>query len=858
MRYLSVKTLSGLVILCLLASCSSSRMQRGGFLFKKGKKGAPLTTVADSTKAKKPAPPKTGPKPFSEVITAKAKENKGLFNVYAQDNKYFFEIPDSLLQRDLLVVNRIAKSGADLQAGFIGYGGDQVNQNVIRFEKGPEDKIFLREISYSVISKDSTQPMYQSVMNSNIQPIVAAFDIKAYSKDSAGSVIDLTDFINSDNEVLYFDPRYKQALKLGGLQTDKSYIESVHSYPVNTEIRTVKTYSKSGGPSLPGMPPAAGGGNATLELNTSIVLLPKSPMQPRYFDPRVGYFTSSYTDFDANPDGIKKIQMIARWRLEPRPEDMEKYKRGELVEPQKPIVFYIDPATPKKWVPYLIQGVNDWQKAFEQAGFKNAIFARIAPTKEQDSTWSLEDARYSAIVYKASDVANASGPHVSDPRSGEIMESHINWYHNVMELLRNWYFVQCSPNDPRARHPQFSDELMGQLIRFVSSHEVGHTLGLRHNFGSSSAYPVEKLRDKEWVKENGFAPSIMDYARFDYVAQPGDGITDSLLYPKINFYDKWAIEWGYKLIPEAKTADEETPVLNKWVMAHAGDKRYWFGTESNPDDPRSQSEDLGDNAMLASYYGIKNLQYIMPNLISWTREPDKDYSTTQELYNEIFSQYGRYMGHVVKNVGGIYETPKTVEQAGDVYAFVPKNIQHDAVIFLNKNLFREPTWLLDYNILNKFTDNGATEKIRSLQESILRRMLNVSKLTNLGNGELINGSRAYGMNDLFRDLNSGIWTELSSGSKIDLFRRNLQKTYVEILIDLEKPPSITTIVLSPSSRVALSLLSGNKSDVQSVVRGNLVALRNRIRAAIPRMADQMSKYHLQDLADRITRTLEPK
>lgn len=851
MRNLYLKFFAGTVITCLLSSCALFRHNR--LTASKNHKQGSAVATADTAKQKKP-----GPKPFGEVITSKATERKGLFNVYYYDDKYFFEIPDSLLGRDLLVVNRIAKAGSDMQAGFIGYGGDQINQNVIRFEKGPNDKIFLREISYSVISKDSTEPMYQSVMNSNIQPIVAAFDIKAFSKDSSGSVVDFTDFIASDNEVLYFDPRYKQALKLGGLQPDKSYIISVHSYPINTEIRTLRTYSKSGGAPIPGMPPAPPGGNATLELNTSIVLLPKVPMQPRYFDPRVGYFTSSYTDFDANPDGVKKIQMIARWRLEPRPEDMEKYTRGELVEPQKPIVFYIDPATPKKWVPYLIEGVNDWQKAFEQAGFKNAIIAKVAPTRQQDSTWSLEDARYSAIVYKASEVANASGPHISDPRSGEIMESHINWYHNVMELLRNWYFVQCSPNDPRARHPQFSDELMGQLIRFVSSHEVGHTLGLRHNFGSSSAYPVEKLRDKKWVAENGFAPSIMDYARFDYVAQPGDGITDSLLYPRINFYDKWAIEWGYKLIPGAKNADAETPVLNKWVLAHAGDKRYWFGTETNPDDPRSQSEDLGDNAMLASYYGIKNLRYIIPNLIAWTKEPNKDYSATQELYNEIFTQYARYMGHVVKNVGGIYETPKTVEQPGNVYVFVPKNIQHEAVMFLNKNLFHEPAWLLDYNILNKFTDDGATEKIRSLQESVLRRMLNVSRLTNLSNGVLQDGGRAYGMNDLFNDLNSGIWPELRGGGKIDLFRRNLQKTYVEVLISLLQPVASPAGFSSGPVRINLFQQDGSKSDVQSVVRGNLNALRARIKVAIPRQGDQMSKYHLQDLADRITRALEPK
>jgi hypothetical protein len=331
-------------------------------------------------------------------------------------------------------------------------------------------------------------------------------------------------------------------------------VEGVRSYPINIEITAVKTYSRSATPPTAGGGGGGGGaatqgGNMTVEINSSLVLLPKTPMQPRYFDPRVGFFAMGYTDYDLNPQGVKSISMVKRWRLEPKEEDMEKYKRGELVEPKKPIIFYIDPATPAKWVPYLIQGVNDWQVAFEKAGFKNAIIAKRAPTKQEDSSWSLDDARNSAIVYKPSSVPNASGPSISDPRSGEIMESHINWYHNVMELLRDWYFIQCSPLDPEARKMVFNDELMGQLIRFVSSHEVGHTIGLRHNHGSSSTVPVENLRNKSWVEANGHTPSIMDYARFNYVAQPEDKISQVGLFPRIGDYDKWAFAWVYKLFP---------------------------------------------------------------------------------------------------------------------------------------------------------------------------------------------------------------------------------------------------------------------------------------------------------------------
>jgi hypothetical protein len=601
------------------------------------------------------------------------------------------------------------------------------------------------------------------------------------------------------------------------------------------------------------MPPSPGG-NATVELNSSMVLLPAVPMQPRYFDPRVGYFTTSVTDFDADPQGVKRISMITRWRLEPKPEDMEKYKRGELVEPAKPIIFYIDPATPAKWRKYLIMGVNDWQAAFEQAGFKNAIMAKMAPTPQEDSTWSIDDARFSAIVYKPSEIPNASGPHVHDPRSGEIIESHINWYHNVMRLLRNWYFVQASPNDPRARKMQFSDELMGDLIRFVSSHEVGHTLGLRHNFGSSSAYPVEKLRDKEWVKKNGHAPSIMDYARFNYVAQPEDGITGADLYPRINYYDKWAIEWGYKLLPDAKSPDAEKAILNKWTIERLKDKKYWFGTEMNPDDPRSQSEDLGDNAMLASTYGIKNLQRIMPNLLAWTREDNEGYSNLAELYREVAGQFSRYMGHVVKNVGGIYETPKTIEQAGAVYEYVPKATQKEAVAFLNKQLFTTPKWLINTELLNKF-GSDAPSLISSRQEPILDRLLSANTLNKMLNAEVTYTNQPiYQATEMLSDLKKTIFSEIYAHKPVDIFKRNLQRSYVDNLSRLIAPAA------APSN--SMMMMAGNasnpsKSDAAAIGRSQLIALKSELQANAG-SGDQMTRSHIQDLIARINKALDPK
>jgi hypothetical protein len=818
----------------------------------------------DSTRTNGPSRPANAPRPYKEVITDRARTDEGLFKVHKVEDKWFFEIPDSLLGRDIMVVNRIIKSSVNSPKSFGGYAGDQINESVIRFEKGPNYKIFLRSVSYINVSKDSTQPMYQAVMNSNVQPISASFDIKAYSKDSAGSVLDVSDYLNSDNDVVAFSSVVstvptsvvlgKSSFQAGSLQNDKSYVSAVRSFPINIEVKSVKTYTKTGAGSVgSGMIQPGSQTNITLEINNSFVLLPAQPMRQRLFDPRVGFYSRSYTDYDLNPQRVESTNMTIRWRMEPKEEDMAKYMAGQLVEPKKPIIFYIDPATPKKWVPYLMQGVNDWQIAFEKAGFKNAIMAKEAPT--DDTTWSLEDSRYSAIVYKPSPVENAYGPSVTDPRSGEILESHIGWFHNVTKLLRNWYLIQTAAVDPRARKMKFDDELMGQLIRFVSSHEVGHTLGLAHNFGSSSSVPVEKLRDKAWVEANGHTPSIMDYARFNYVAQPEDNISEKGMFPRIGDYDKWAIEWGYRLFPQYKTPQEEKTALNKWVMEKMQNKRLWYGVQGNPDDPRSQNEDIGDDAMKAGAYGIKNLQRILPNLMEWTKESGEDYSSLRELYNEVAGQFNRYLGHVAKNVGGIMETPKTVDEQGPVYEIVTEAKQKEAVDFLNKQVFATPTWLINQDIFGRTGINGVTV-IGGLQENILSRLFSSRTMAKLLDGEAAQGNNAYQLTEMLSDLKKGIWTELPTRKPIDIYRRNLQKTYISYLSNIVSPPSSGGI--SIGSIIIVGTSSSDKSDVKSVIRAHLASLRTEISAASTATTDPMSKYHLQDVAKRIDNALNPK
>jgi hypothetical protein len=830
----------------------------------------PTPPVTNGTQTQPPTglPPtsnRSAPRPYKEVITDKAKSDDGLFKVHRVDDKWFFEIPDSVLNRDILIVTRLSKAAAGMSNGFSGYAGDIINNNVIRFDKGPNNKVFLRRISFDNRA-NNPDGMFTAVRNSTVQPIMQSFNVSAYGKDSItntnSTVIEVTDYINGDNDVLFFNPGAKSSLQVGAYQTDRSYINTIKSYPINIEIKTVKTYNRGtaspfGAAPNPFAPPSSGA--FTVELNSSMLLLPKTPAKARFFDPRVGYFARGYLDFDANPQGVKTIGMAVRWKLEPKDEDVEKYLRGELVEPKNPIIYYIDPATPKKWVPYLMQGVNDWQVAFEKAGFKNAIMGKVAPTPQEDSTWSLEDARFSAIVYKPSEVQNASGPNVHDPRSGQILESHINWYHNVMQLVRNWYFIQTSPTDKGAQKMIFDDELMGRLIRFVSSHEVGHTLGLRHNFGSSSSVPTDSLRNQKWLEKNGHTPSIMDYARFNYVAQPEDNIAREQLMANIGDYDKWAIEWGYKWLPQFKTAQEEVAYMQQLTTDRLKNKRLWFGTEINPDDPRSQSEDLSNDAMKAGNYGIKNLQRIVPNLLTWTKKPNETYEGLDEMYSNVVGQFGRYMGHVVKNVGGIYETPKMTEEQGPVYEFTPKAIQKDAINFLSNQLFATPTWLINNDIYNRIGENPQVI-IGTRQESIINRLISSGTMTKLFAMEANMGNNAYKATELMDDLRRNIFSELVTRKATDVYRRNLQKMFVERIISL-LPGGAAPLTLGGNIGITFQItpsLNIKNTDAYSILKGTLRTLRNDIRTAIPLTTDAMTKLHLQDLNERITDILEKK
>ena len=786
-----------------------------------------------------------GLKSYAQVITPEAKSSFGFLTVHKVDNNYFFEIPDSMLNRDILIVNRISKAPTSRQKSRVGYPGDILGSKVIRFENKDNKRILVREYSYRERSENK-DGMFQSVRNSNTQPIVANFGIETIKKDSLtrNYVINVSVFLQKENPLFSFDADSKEYIGLLNMVGEGTYIDTLKAFPKNIEISTTVTYqSKKGMSNVGFLETGSPRIPLTYELNSSMVLLPEVPMKARLFDPRVGYFTVGYTDFDSNPQGIEYKKLITRWRLEPK--DEAAYLRGELVEPKKPIIIYIDPATPKKWVPYLIQGVNDWQVAFEKAGFKNAIYALEAPT--DDPSWSLEDARHSAIVYKPSDIPNASGPHINDPRTGEILETHINWYHNVMSLLRDWYMIQAGTIDEAARKMQLDDELMGQLIRFVSSHEVGHTLGLRHNFGSSHTVPVEKLRDKAWVEANGHTPSIMDYARFNYVAQPEDGITRAGIFPRIGIYDKWSIEWGYRWLPQFQTPEDEVAFSNQSIIEKLKtDVRYTFGTESDPNDPRNQSEDLGDDSMLASLYGIKNLKRIVPQILTWSYEPNKSYAGAGEIYSGVVSQFNRYLGHVTKNVAGIYSNSITVEQTDEIAReFVPANIQKRAIAFLNEQLFTTPEWLIDRQLMEK-AKILPVNVICSLQSGVLARLINKNTLDKMSENEILNGKKAYTSAQMFNDLKKVIWSNLGQS---DIYKRNMQKAYVENLINL----------LDKKGNADKNA-SGKRpaySEAPAIAHGQLTELK-RLTTSAASMTSGTAKGHYQNLITLIDTALSNK
>ncbi len=763
-------------------------------------------------------------------LLAEAKTDDGLFKVHRVGDNIYFEIPKSELGKDLLWVTSLKRT--TLGAG---YGGDPVADRVVRWER-QANRVFLRVVNYDV-SADPAQPIARAVADANVPAIVRAFNVIVTSPDD-NPVIDVTALLLG--EIPEFSPRANLGAR--GMDQSRSYLEKVVSFPENVNVQVTQTYTAG----APGTVPAPGrvgmrGMSGTVSLFHSIVKLPETPMQPRLFDSRVGYFATSTWDYGRDEQRAVQRRYITRYRLE------KKDPAAEISEPVRPIVYYIDPATPAKLVPYVKKGIEDWQPAFEAAGFRNAIVARDAPTVEADPDWDPEDVRYSVVRWLPSTIENAQGPHVADPRSGEILESDVLMYHNIQNLASMWYITQVGALDPRAQKLPLPDDLMGELVRSIVAHEIGHTLGFRHNMRASSMYTIEQIRDPAWVREHGHTPSIMDYARFNYVAQPEDGIAVEDLVPKVGPYDTWATRWGYAPIPSARTPDEERTTLDAWAREQENTPHLRFMTSGEseqatfPFDPGQQREAVGDSdPVRATELGLLNLRRVSDQLIAIASRPAEPWDDLRELYGRLVAQWRLELGHVSAVVGGTDSRELYVGQPGVRFEPITRARQAAAVAFLLEHGFRTPGFLIQPDLLRRIEPSGVVARIGVAQTSLLNALLQPARLERMIEQAVID-PRTYTPLQLLTDLRQGIWRELETPSTpIDLYRRNVQRAYLDTVdarLNSAVPPA---------------------AEVRSLLRGELRLLDQQLARALPVATDVATRRHLQDARETITTMLDPR
>ena len=805
-------------------------------------------------------------------LVKKAKVAEGMIKILTVENDYYFEIADSLMGRDLLIVNKV--SGVPYELNDAGLNrGMEYDDKLVRFYKDEQlNKVWVTTYNPRVSAPEG-DAIAESVKANYRESVIEYFPIEAYGKDSTSVVIKVNKIFDGSEKS--FNDVYN-SISLGGtIKKDLSKILSVKVFPSNVVVKSLMTTSVvDGGVAVP----------LTVETTTNLVLLPEKPMKPRFADNRVGFFTTEHAYFNDAQQKVEKREFVHRWRLEPKPEDVEKYSRGEVVEPVKPIVFYIDPSTPKQWREEIKAGVRDWQAAFEAAGFKNAVIAKDVP--EGDEDFDIDDVRYSVITYAASEQANAMGPSVVDPRSGEIIEADVVWWHNVMSLLHSWIQVQTGPIDPRARGNKLSDEHMASAIRFVSSHEVGHTFGLKHNMGASWSFPTDSLRSPSFTsKMGGTASSIMDYARFNYVAQPGDGVVD--ITPKIGVYDKFAINWAYRWL-DTKTPQEELPVLNGWIREHEGDPMYWYGEQQDPKDPidpRSQDEDLGDDVVKANRYGIMNLKRIVPNIVAWTEEEGEGFTQAGRLLMAVINQWKMYAGHVTANVGGIYINNPVMGSAEDRYVPVPRERQKESVKYLIDEVFIVPDWLFGADVWKKSypiqmgVEYSPYTVAREMQYATFYNLLKDERLMRMFDAEATLGrAKCYTPEEMFADIHNVIFASSNAGKNLSLYERMTQKNFIDaIIVSSNKAVEKTTkkalhnnsntccfaskeaaFKIEPREDAQLRVLHftsmGRVSEAVSVKRGELLKVL-KLAESKRNTGDVETRNHYEDLIIRIKEAL---
>lgn len=799
------------------------------------------------------------PRPYNQVVTDRAISDGGGITVHKMDERYLFEVPDTLLGRDFLLVSRIA--GVPVNVGGFLSAGTSVGERLVRWERSG-DRVSLRSISVSAVADDSL-PIAISVASNNVGAILMTFPIQAYgragARDSATFVIDVTEFFGGDTPTLSgLSAAQRRTYQVRRLDPARSFVTAVRSFPLNVEVRHTQTFDAA-------EPPGdQRSGALSLEMRQSLVLLPRVPMRPRIADARAGFFTVSRVNYGLDVLKAQSETFIRRWRLEPK--DPAAYARGELVEPVKPIVYYLDPATPTRWRSYMKQGVEDWQRAFEKAGFRNAIIALDAPDAESDPDWDPEDIRYSVVRWAASTVRNAVGPSTSDPRSGEIIESDITWYHNHMRSYRNRLLIETAASNPAARTLNTPEELMGETMRQVVTHEVGHALGLPHNMIASSSFPTDSLRKPSFTRRYGVSATIMDYARQNYIAQPGDGLEPKDYIRRLGPFDDFIINWGYRVLPDAPTPEAERATLNRWLSEQTGPMPYRYVPQQYSGiDPRAQTEDLGDDPIKSSTYAVANLKRVVPNLVAWTTQDGDDFEELREIYSETMGMWTQYMGHVASLIGGVYVDNKTADQAGAVFRPVPRARQKAALQFLTENAFVTPDWLTPPAIMSRLGPPTGATSLATRQANFITSLLSAARLGRLSDSEVLAGANAYSVAEYLADVRRAVWGTASTPVVLDAGRRTMHRVYLERLAALISPPAPPAGAAGPPAGPPapagpfLGAPNVLRSDFPALARAQVRGIRDQARAAATASAaGSVARAHWQDIVDRADRILEPR
>lgn len=803
--------------------------------------GAPPIAGGQQDSAGGPARPGMGaaqPRPYNRVITSAAVSDTGLFKTHMVGERLYFEIPRGELGKEMLVISRTVEGGST--TGFFGGG---MNRVVVWQRDG--NRILLRQRSYA-IAADSTTAIYRAVSAMNAGPIIASFNVEAWGPDSA-AVIDVSRLYTSN---------INEFAAVTGVASDRSFINSVDAFPLNVNVEATQTGSQTPTPTIPGLPVPSGARATTITARQmwSMLKLPEQPMRPRLADKRVGIISVSMVDYSRPEHEAKTREFIRRYRLE------KKEPNAAVSDPVKPIEFWIDPATPEWLVPWVEKGINAWEPAYREAGFSNAIRARRAPSPQEDPDWSPYDARYNIIYWRPSDVANATGGQTVDPRTGEILKAEVNMYHNVMQLLRDWYFTQVSPLDARASSLPLPDSLMGRLVEYVVTHEVGHAIGFPHNMKASSQYPADSLRSAAFLRRmGGHVATLMDYSRFNYVAQPEDSIPPELLIPTVGPYDRFAIMWQNKPIEGARTPDDEWATLDRWSRMQDTIPYFRWSTTDATGDPGDLTEAVGDaDAVKSSTLALRNLRRVASSLLRVAERPGQDYQLLTDLYGNVVGQWSRYNSHVAAIIAGAESQERY--GTGERFTPVPEARQREAMRFLQENAFRVPSWLVQPEVLRRIEQEGAVNRIRTAQAGVLGTLLAPGRLNRLIEYEALarNGEGSYTLAEMLGDLRRGVWAELGAGNpRVDPYRRNLQRSYLEAAARIINPPPTPTTTMIPAGLPAALLPQRPSGDARAVLRGELLELDRAVAAAIGRAGDAMTRLHLRDIRLEIDNILNP-